>query len=56
MFNLKPLKLRKYIKPKSLFPDDHAVLKAVFLAEQIVQKKWYYPIRYWGQINNRFII
>ena len=48
--------IRKYTKAKSLFPDDHAVLKAVFLAVQNVQKKWYYPIRYWGQIYNQFII
>jgi transposase-like protein len=48
--------IRKYTKAKSLFPDDQAAMKAVFLAIQNVQKKWKIPIRYWGQIHNQFAI
>jgi transposase-like protein len=48
--------IRKYTKAKSIFPDDQAALKAVFLAILNVQKKWYFPIRYWGQIYNQFVI
>ena len=48
--------IRKYTKAKSLFPDDQAAFKAVFLAIQNVQKKWKIPIRYWGQIYNQFVI
>lgn len=48
--------IRKYTKAKSVFPDDQAALKAVYLAVQNVQTKWYLPIRYWGQIYNQFVI
>jgi transposase-like protein len=48
--------IRKYTKAKTVFPDDQATLKAVYLAVQNVQKKWQIPIRYWGQIYNQFVI
>jgi putative transposase len=48
--------IRKYTKAKSIFPDDLAALKAVFLAIRNVQKKWKFPIRFWGQIYNQFVI
>ena len=48
--------IRKYIKAKSLFPDDNAAKKAVFLAIGNVQKKWTKPIKNWGFILNQFLI
>lgn len=48
--------IRKYIKTKSLFPDDNAAKKAVFLSISIVQNKWTQPIRNWGVILNQFLI
>jgi transposase-like protein len=46
----------KCTETKTVFPDDQAALKTVNLAIQNVQKKWHFPIRYWGQIYNQFII
>jgi len=37
--------IRKYTKTKTVFPDDQAALKAVYLAIANVEKKWTYPIR-----------
>lgn len=48
--------IRKYIKTKSLFPDDNAARKAVFLSISNVQNKWTQPIRNWGVILNQFLI
>lgn len=48
--------IRKYTRSKTVFPDDQAALKAVFLAVSNVQKKWTLPIRNWGQILNQFFI
>jgi putative transposase len=48
--------IRKYTRSKTVFPDDHAALKAVFLAVSNVQKKWTMQIRNWGQIVNQFFI
>jgi len=48
--------IRKYTRSKTVFPDDQAALKAVFLAVSNVQRKWILPIRNWGQIVNQFYI
>lgn len=48
--------IRKYTRSKILFPDDHAAMKAVFLAVSNIQKKWKVPLRNWGQIVNQFVI
>lgn len=48
--------IRKYTRSKTVFPDDQAALKAVFLAVSNVQRKWTMPIRNWGQIVNQFYI
>lgn len=48
--------IRKYTRSKTLFPDDQAALKSVFLAVCNVQKKWTMQIRNWGQIVNQFVI
>lgn len=48
--------IRKFTKSKSLFPDDQAALKAVYLSVMNIQKKWVMPIRDWGTIINQFSI
>ena len=48
--------IRKYTRSKTVFPDDQAALKSVFLAVCNVQRKWTMPIRNWGQIVNQFYI
>jgi transposase-like protein len=48
--------IRKYTRSKTVFPDDQAALKAVFLAISNVQRKWTMQIRNWGQIVNQFVI
>lgn len=47
--------IRKYTKTKTVFPDDHAAFKAVFLAISVIQLKWTMSIRDWGMIINQFI-
>lgn len=48
--------VRKYIKIKTVFPDEFAAKKSVFLAIQNIQKKWTMPIIDWGMILNQFKI
>jgi putative transposase len=48
--------IRKYTKTKTVFPDDQAAMKAVFLAVANVERKWSLPLQDWGQIVNQLII
>jgi transposase-like protein len=48
--------IRKYTKTKTVFPDDQAAVKAVYLAVSNIQLKWTMAIRDWGMIINQFII
>ena len=48
--------IRKYTKAKTVFPDDQAALKAVYLAIANVEKKWTFPVRDWGAVINQLII
>jgi transposase-like protein len=48
--------IRKYTKTKTVFPDDSAALKAVFLAISNIEKKWTMPIHNFGIILNQFFI
>jgi putative transposase len=48
--------IRKYTKTKTVFPDDQAALKAVYLAIANVEKKWTFPVRDWGSVINQLII
>jgi putative transposase len=48
--------IRKYTKTKTIFPDDQAALKAVYLAIANVEKKWTFPVRDWGAVINQLII
>lgn len=46
----------KYTKTKTVFPDDQAALKAVYLAVANIEKKWTYLVRDWGSVINQIII
>ncbi len=48
--------IRKFTRSKTVFPDDLAALKSVFLAITNVQRKWTMPLRNWGQIVNQLVI
>lgn len=48
--------IRKYTRSKTIFPDDNAALKAVYLAINIIETKWNQQIRNWGIILNQFLI
>jgi len=48
--------IRKYTKTKTVFPDDNAALKSVYLAINIIERKWTNQIRNWGLILNQFLI
>jgi putative transposase len=48
--------VRKFTKNKTMFPDDDAVKKAVFLAIQHVSKKWNRVIYEWPRVANQFLI
>ncbi len=48
--------IRKYTKTKTVFPDDQAVLKSVYLSLLNIQKKWRHSIRNWGLILSQFLI
>jgi transposase-like protein len=48
--------VRKFTKNKTMFPDDKAVIKAVYLAVQHVSKLWSSAIHNWSIIANQFLI
>ena len=48
--------LRKIIKNRSLFPNDEAVFKLLYLALKNIEKKWTMPIREWKRALRQFAI
>lgn len=48
--------VRKFTKNKTMFPDDSAVTKAVYLAVQHVSKLWIKHIPNWPLIASQFLI
>lgn len=48
--------LRKILKNRSLFPNDEAVEKLVYLALRNLAKKWTMPIKGWKAALNQFAI
>jgi len=40
--------LRKYTKTKSVFTSDQALMKCLYLAQEVITKKWTMAIRDWG--------
>jgi putative transposase len=48
--------LRKILKNRSLFPNDEAVEKLVYLALRNLEKKWTMPMKGWKAALNQFAI
>ncbi|MEE9373680.1 MAG: IS256 family transposase [Saprospiraceae bacterium] len=48
--------IRKYIKTKSVFPNEKSALKSIFLSIEQIQKKWTHPIRNWNLVLNQLMI
>jgi len=48
--------IRKYTKTKTMFPDDEAVKKAVYLAIQYASYKWQRKVEKWPMIANQLSI
>jgi putative transposase len=48
--------VRKFTKNKTMFPDNDAVFKAVFLAVQHMSKRWTLAVKSWNVIANQFLI
>lgn len=48
--------VRKFTKNKTMFPDDRAVMKAVYLAVQHVSKLWTKQINNWPTIAGQFLL
>lgn len=48
--------LRKTTKSKSIFPNDNALLKSLYLTINDLTKKWNSPYSNWGQILSQFKI
>ena len=48
--------LRKVTKNRSVFPNDNAVIKLLYLATKNAEKKWTSRVSNWGPIMNQFKI
>jgi putative transposase len=48
--------LRKVTKNRSLFPNDEAVFKLMYLALKNISQRWTMPIRNWSGALNQFAI
>ncbi len=48
--------LRKVSKNRSLFPNDEAVFKLMYLALRNISKRWTLPIPNWSGAMNQFAI
>lgn len=48
--------LRKTLKVRSVFPNDKAAIKLIYLSLQQIKKRWTMPIREWKQALNQFAI
>lgn len=48
--------LRKYTKTKTIYPNDEAVKKSIYLSIQEITKKWSMPVLNWGKIVGQLVI
>lgn len=48
--------LRKFTKTRTVFPTDDSLRKSLYLATDVVMKKWTSPIPSWGLILSQFMI
>ncbi|MCU0424436.1 MAG: IS256 family transposase [Candidatus Kapabacteria bacterium] len=49
-------RIRRFSNAKYQFPDDNAVMKAVYFSIQALLKKWTMPVPNWGLILNQCMI
>ncbi len=47
---------RKVTKAKSIFPNDEALTKMIFLAYRYIAKKWTMPVKNWANVLGHFSI
>lgn len=47
---------KKLNRQRSVFPNDKALLKALYLATMQITKKWSQPLRNWGKVYGEFAI
>ena len=47
---------RKYIKTRSFYPTDMALMKCLYLVTKNITKKWTQPYRNWGPIISELSI
>jgi putative transposase len=50
------MRLRKLTKNRSLFPNDEAVFKLMYLGLKNISKRWTMPIKNWSGALNQFAI
>jgi putative transposase len=43
-------------RQRSVFPNDKALLKALYLSTMQITKKWNLPLRDWGSVYGEFCI
>lgn len=48
--------LRKFTKTRTVFPTDESLRKSLYLATEVVMKKWTSPIPNWGVILSQFMV
>jgi transposase-like protein len=48
--------LRKIIKNRSLFPNDEAIFKLMYVSLKNISKKWTMPIHNWSAAMNQFAL
>jgi len=48
--------LRKASRNHRIFPNDEAVIKVMYLAGQLISRKWTMPLRDWGAAMTQFAI
>jgi putative transposase len=48
--------LRKAVKTRTIFPNDEAVFKLMFLTVQRLEAKWTMPIKDWASTLNQLEI
>ncbi len=48
--------VRKFTRNKTMFPDDNALKKAVYLAIQQASRKWTQSVQNWPLIANQFLL
>jgi putative transposase len=48
--------LRKSVKTRTIFPNDEAVFKLMFLTMQRLESKWTMPIQSWARVLNQLLI